>query len=86
MDSTNRLAIIGSITKIRFPTDAEKNPIRPRTDTDKHGSNTVRLRVYPWFSLLFYPAEVFTTDVRRALPLARPRNATSRAIIPMTDT
>jgi hypothetical protein len=29
---------------------------------------------------------VFTPDVRRALPLARPRNATSRAIDRMTDT
>ncbi len=29
---------------------------------------------------------VFTTEVRRALPLVQPKNVTSRAIIRMTDT
>ncbi len=29
---------------------------------------------------------MFTTEVRRALPLVQPKNATSRAIIRMTDT
>jgi hypothetical protein len=29
---------------------------------------------------------VFTPEVRRALPLVQPKNATSRAIIRMTDT
>ncbi len=32
------------------------------------------------------PSYLFTTDVRRARPLAQPKNTTLRAIIRMTDT
>ena len=35
---------------------------------------------------MHYLPAVFTTDARRALPLARPKNTTLRAIIRMTDT